>query len=175
MAFPWGRGGGLGFDLNRGVLPEPRKPYPFLRVIFAKKGTLDLDHELCEYIESNVDVLSREGGWCLTRSTMKGKVCVKETCWCTITPNFWNHAWYFCFWNWSQVSLLWMDIGLKGSCFGNFFCWEYTDMKQSMIHSYLYSEAIHLWMHINLSKWAGKEFVSRRFSFSRSISIMKQS
>ncbi len=29
----------LGFDLDGGVPPEPQNPYPFLRVIFAKKGT----------------------------------------------------------------------------------------------------------------------------------------
>ena len=33
------RGRGLGFDLDGDVPPEPRNPYPFLRVIFAKKGT----------------------------------------------------------------------------------------------------------------------------------------
>ncbi len=31
--------GVLGFDLGRDVSPEPQNPYPFLRVIFAKKGT----------------------------------------------------------------------------------------------------------------------------------------
>ncbi len=29
----------LGFDLDGDVPPAPRNPYPFLRVIFAKKGT----------------------------------------------------------------------------------------------------------------------------------------
>ncbi len=31
-------GGGLKFDLDRDELPEPHNPYPFLSVIFAKKG-----------------------------------------------------------------------------------------------------------------------------------------
>ena len=31
--------GVLEFDLDGGVQPKPRNPYPFLRVIFAKEGT----------------------------------------------------------------------------------------------------------------------------------------
>ncbi len=43
LHFVW-RGGAqgegvLGFDLDGGVPPKPQNPYPFLRVIFAKKGT----------------------------------------------------------------------------------------------------------------------------------------
>ena len=35
-----GRGSLLDFGLDGNVQPEPRNPYPFLRVILTKKGTL---------------------------------------------------------------------------------------------------------------------------------------